>query len=630
MLRRTTATTLGLLILCGATRADAGSAVLTSAPLHAIEQRIAIALGPERTTVWTSLRFEADAGPVGVVIPVPPGASLDKSSDAWFEALEVATAPRVFPPDAVSSTCPGEKDPLSPFDIVGTEEHVESMLPDEVVVLADAPAVSWWADVNGLTIAPEMATALGSMSGKRFLAARFKAPGAAAVTPTFRVVLPSAEATLPLALVRATEKDLLVTTWVMGPGISSLAGATPKAVPAAKIIWNAKTAETSYEDARAEALSAAGPTALVLECAGHEPLSNNVPIDDGTAAIEGVITTFFERAAGYGDGSAEAQSCIAKAASALASITPVAESCPRAELGVVDGSDTCVEQPGGYTDPAALRCGDGADDLSVALSGLVPSEVWLTRQTMLIAAGSVGADWELTVGAGKAVTPVLKASGVDLNECDDPDPGSSSSSTSTTSSSTGGSTSGGKNTSGVTGGGVSPDVYVGSDVGCDCSGTADTVEWDDTTVDDSTSDSEVDTYESGDDCSGETTDAGGDNCSGDTSEPASDDCDGGGSESYGGDDCDSGSSGGDDCDSGSSGAEDCDSGSSGAESCDSGGGSSDVDCSGGSSGGECSIAAKGKASKKRSPRLSVMTLGMVAFLAPLRRLGTRRRRSARK
>jgi hypothetical protein len=627
MLRLPAATTLGLLILCGATRADAGGAALTSAPLHAIEQRIAVALGPERTTVWTSLRFEADAGPVGVVIPVPPGASLDRSSDAWFEALEIATAPRVFPPDAVSAACPGEKDPPSPFDIVGTEDHVQSMLPEEVVVLADAPAVSWWADVNGLTIAPEMATALGSMSGKRFLAARFKAPGTAAITPTFRVVLPSAEATLPLALVRATEKELLVTTWVMGPGIGSLSGATPAPLPGAKIVWNAKTAETSYEDARADALSAAGPGAIVVECAGHEPLSNNVPIDDGTAVIEGVITTFFERAAGYGDGNAEAQGCIAQAAAALASITPVAASCPRADLGVVDGADTCVEQPGGYTDPAALRCGEGADDLSVALSGLVPSEVWLTRQTMLIAAGSEGADWELKVGPGKAVTPVLKASGVDLSECSGPDPGSSSSSTSSTSTSSG-ATTGGNNSSGVTSGGVSPDVYVGSDVGCDCSGTADTVEWDDTTDDDDSWDSEVDTYDSGDDCSGETTDAGGDNCTGDTSEPASDDCDSGGSESYGGDDCDSGSSGGDDCDSGSSGGDDCDSGSSGAEDCDSGGGSSDVDCSGGSSGGECSIAAK-KASKKRSPRLSVMTLGLVAFLAPLRRLGTRRRQAAR-
>lgn len=627
------------LSLCLCTqRAEAGGAVLPSAKLHAVEQRIAVALAPDRTTLWTSLRFEADAGPVGILLPVPPGAALDTSSDAWFEALEVATAPRVFPPDSVIAACPGEEEPPRDFHMSGSIDHAASLAPEEIVVLNDAAAVSQWADLNGLDVGPDLAAALSQMNDKRFLAARFKAPGAAAVTPTIRVVIPGADPTLPLALVRATEGDLLVTTWVLGPGLGSFAGASEATGPSA--FWNAKTGESSYTSSLKTALTEAGPKASVLECAGHDPLTKNVPIADGTAVIDGVITTFFERAAAYGDGSPETQDCIVKAAAALASVTPVGASCPRADLGVVDGSDTCVEKPGGYTDPEALRCGAGTDDLAVGLSGLVPADVWLTRRSMRIEAGAAGENWPIQVAAGEAVTPVLDAVGVDLSECSGPDGGAGGSSSSGSSGSGSGTTSGGNSS-----GGLAPDVpgspygYAGSRGGCDCGGTAETVEWYDEPAEEETfvDEEEYDSYEGGDDCSGDTsTDSGGDNCSGDTSAPPSDDCSGDGSDAYGGDDWDSGSSG-DDCDSGSSeGGDSCDSGSSSGsgDACDSDASGAEVDCqaaNGSGSGGDCAIASKGSGkAKPRAPRLSAMTLGALALLAPLRRLGTKRRREEKK
>ena len=75
--------------------------------------RVAVAAGPSRTTLWTSLRFTAAGGKMGIVVPAPPGTSLDISSDAWFEALEVATAPRVFPPGGSSFYCPGRSGPAN-------------------------------------------------------------------------------------------------------------------------------------------------------------------------------------------------------------------------------------------------------------------------------------------------------------------------------------------------------------------------------------------------------------------------------------------------------------------------------------------------------------------------------------
>src|SRR5262249_41020132 len=150
--------------------------------------------------------------------------------------------------------------------------------------------------------------------------------------------------------------------------------------------------------------------------------------------------------------------------------------CPRADLGVVDGADTCTESPAGQTDPAALRCGEGADDLAVALSGLVPSETWLTRRSMQIAKGQSGAAWPIKFAAGGEVSPLLKAGSVDFSACG-PDAGAGGSSGSSSSSSGSGSTSSGGTTTGSSGSnptGGSPDVYVDPNGGCDCSGTADT------------------------------------------------------------------------------------------------------------------------------------------------------------
>src|SRR6185369_7998779 len=100
-------------LLSGAAQGAGAGAWLSAASLTPVEQRIAVAVGPQRTTVWTSLRFEAAGGPMGIIVPAPPGAALDLSSDAWFEALEVATAPRILPPANESPFCPGKSGPPS-------------------------------------------------------------------------------------------------------------------------------------------------------------------------------------------------------------------------------------------------------------------------------------------------------------------------------------------------------------------------------------------------------------------------------------------------------------------------------------------------------------------------------------
>lgn len=594
---------LAVLVATLSGHARAAGAWISSGALEPIEQRVAVSVGPDRTTLWTSLRFDAAAGNVGIVVPAPAGSSLDFSSDAWFEALEVATAPRVFPPLDESPYCPGQSGPATIFDIAGQIAHTKSLPVDDVAVLDDAGAVALWAAKSGLDLSPELATSLGALGGVRFVAVRFVAPGGPAITRTLRVAMPGAAPLLPLALTRAGAKPLLITSFTIGAGRAAASGSVDVTIPPADLAWNAKTKKSNYLDARAAILAAEGSDASLVECAGAAPLTTNVSIAGGTASIDGLVTAFFDRAAAYGDSLADPTSCIAGAAVALTSSSPVAASCPRADLGVIDPAAPCVETvQGGGVDPAKLRCGGVADDLAVALSGLYPTDAWLTRRSSQIPAGKPGVDWPLVFNGGAPVSPVRTAKSLDLAGC-----GSASASAGT------GATSGGMSTSGVTAsssgspdgmvfagvGGSSPSGGVGSgnvggdnssgsgsidptplDVSCGCSGTS------------STSDTR-----SSDSCDGSSDTSSG-SCSGDTS--SGDTCSGSSSSSSG---CD-GSSGGD-------------------TSCDSGGGS-DLNCSGGSS--DCSaFGARGK--KRVAPRFSVLALALVGLMAPLRRRG-RRSRSA--
>jgi hypothetical protein len=638
-------------LVASASPASAAGGWVASSSLTPIEQRVAVAVGPDRTTVWTSLSLEAPAGPIGLVLPVPDGTLLDRTTDAWLEALEVATAPRVLAPEGASPVCPGEPDEPGALSIEGHVAHTASLAPVEVIVVDDVETVRAWADLYGLSLSPELDASLAARSGVRFAVARFQAPGGPALTATLRAVMPGQAPSLPLALTRAGGGELAVSTWIMGPGRASLAGATEATLDPAALVWKAADHTTNYADERAAALGALAPLGALVEAAGHAALGENTPVAGGAATIDALVATFFARASAYGDATENASLCAVEAAAALASDARVATACPRADLGAAGPSTPCVEAIGaGEIAPDELRCGGVADDLAVALSGQVAKETWVTRTALVIAEGAAGTDWPVTLGGALAVSPVLEASNVDLAGCEDGEGGGSGSSGSSGPSGSGSTTGVGYGT-GATSGAYYDGTYEQTDVTCGCEGTADTV-YVETAANDETYESEPtetsateetcsgdSESSSGDDCGGDGSDSYGEEetCSGDSSGDASgDDCGGDGSESYGEEEtCSGDSSGdasGDDCSGDSTGSS-----SDAGESCDGGSGSSgDSGCDGGSSGGDASCdgggsdCAVGRTKRGvRMPRLSVMALSLMALLAPLRRW-TRRRPPGRR
>jgi len=464
MLQRLASVLVSSAVLATATSAHAFGGWMAQALSYPVEQRVAVAVTPTRTTVWTSVRFDGSASPAALVLPVPPGFAAAVASDAWFEALEASTAPRIFPPSASTAFCPPMVGFGVPFDTAGHLDHVQSAVLVASALLPDLPSVTSWAQAQQLVMPPALAQSLGQLTGVQFLVVRFDPSGGEGVSPTIRITTPGATPTLPLALTAAPVADVLVTSWLLGGGTGQLTGASASQVLDTDLFWNAETQASNYLRERREL--ADSPADAFLEASTHDGLVADTAVAGEQVSIDGFLQTYFERAVAYAGAQVDPGACVALATPVFASSSIVAPSCPRATLGLASAPAPCTESvPAGTLDPAVLRCGPVVDDLAVALSGMAPSATWLTRQSLVIRSGAQGASWPLTFAAQTPVVPAWTATSVDVSNCPPVPPGGSSSGA-------GGSIGSGSPGSGTASGGS---VDVG-DVGDVASGVADSAD----------------------------------------------------------------------------------------------------------------------------------------------------------
>ncbi len=397
-----------------ASNAAASSGWMSAGDVQPVEQRVAIAAGPTRTVVWSSLRFQGSAA-VALVVPAADGAVVDLASDAWFEALEANTAPRVVPPTG-GDACPGTQG-FTTFELIGDTEHRATTAPDEVTVLADATSVDAWAAQRGIPVDPGLDATMRSLAPAHFVVLTFPPRANGGTTATVRVTTPGPDLRVPLSLTHATGQDLMVTTFVLAQGRTSLVPETPVSIPSDALAWFAATGHSSYASAREQALVLSNEATLT-ESAGHEGLGNDRPFSSGLEQIDSLVRTYMDRGAAYDPGAFDLSACELTAAETFNTFEPVAESCPAGEVATIGTPPACAEGAGpGKTPPADLRCGTFLDDLALGLEGMRPAKVWLTRETLLVESGHAGLDLTLDVSGGVAVSNVLSAGFVDKGGC---------------------------------------------------------------------------------------------------------------------------------------------------------------------------------------------------------------------
>lgn len=586
-----------LLCLLSALPAWAGGRVLTAtgSSLYLRSARVAQARAPQWTTGWLSVEVDGGPGRFIVVLPAPAGARVDPALDAFFSALDAATAPRVRPPKPVlacGATSEGSlEDTSQPF--------VSTLDPVEVAVLDDLTAVDAFASQKGVSFGADDAAALGP---GRFAAVVFDLTQGIGRTETLRVVVPVAGTTTGLALLASADvPDVTLFSITegraaLGPGIDEI-GASALAAE-----WKVLPGTSNYvAERRGYLLSAAGGVALI-EASGGTPLFGWNVLPSGAGALPPGVKTYFEKAKKEGAGIVSSDLCAEPVWDAVASGKTgarVSRACaPGALVAIPDapGAKPCDETPlAGQSSASALRCGD-ADDLAYAFAGMRVDTVRVTRHAT-VAGPATPSPLEISPSDGPTVSLLVTAASADTSGCVNGNAGASGSG-----GTTGGAGYGGYGGGGGYAGGVDygpdpvpePDPRV--DVSCwvefadSCSSGSS-----DGSGDSCSSDSSSETE--GDTCSGDSSssDAEGESCSGDSSQsPEGDTCSGDSSSGAEGDTC-SGDSGG--------GGESCSSGSS-------------------SSGGDCAV--------PRRPlrmRVSALFLLFAAVALPLRRSARRPRRA---
>src|SRR5882672_3176272 len=129
--------------------------------------RMAFAVSDNRTVLWDQIQYAGNPIDFGWVLPVAPGATIELSNDAWFEALEGATSARVTAPalkcvSGSGSGCFRSSDGSSSGGISSEPGfgnggvvvfHQESLGPYETVTLraTDSGALRTWLESHGFS-----------------------------------------------------------------------------------------------------------------------------------------------------------------------------------------------------------------------------------------------------------------------------------------------------------------------------------------------------------------------------------------------------------------------------------------------------------------------------------------------
>ncbi|MEZ4219486.1 MAG: DUF2330 domain-containing protein [Polyangiaceae bacterium] len=574
---------LSLAFTLAALSSEAGAVGRVIAPsassIQVTRTELAHSQAGSRTTTFFRVEVSGTATHFGVVLPALAGSRLDPASNAFFEALDESTAPRIVPPPATLSC--GSTTSTSVQSLV-LPTWIPTTFPSGVVVVKDLDELESAALARGLivtTVDRDALTNAAPSSG--FVLLEYGKPQPKMRTEAVRMVTPAINHALRWSLpVSATAMDVVVYAFDRQRQRTSGTELEPSDLMAT---WNVFAGSSDYEQMRQSALD--GKDSYVVEASGGSPLFQWSLLPWGAGTIAPAVHSYFSRAYLAGQTPKKADDCLNAvwaARDAGKQGATLTHYCAAGSLAAMAGAAPACDTTAGAGQVLADSIGCGsADDLAAALSGENLYDVRVTRLFARVTAQTAAK--VLEPGVSATVSPITPASAANTSGC---------------TSGSGGS--GGGNGGGTGAGGLPPNtgagpggyipgqpepyepVYVDeghTDVGIYCGGSS---ENDSACSGDSSSSSN----DSG--CSGDSTDSSSSDgsCSGDSSDSSSDgSCSG---------DSSSGSDGG-----GCSG--------------DSSGGSG---CSGDSSGGDCRLGGP-----RRRPRASIlgMALALCAFVLRRRR-----------
>ncbi|MSP25258.1 MAG: DUF2330 domain-containing protein [Myxococcales bacterium] len=366
--------------------------------------RMAVSISLTQSVLWDQIEYAGAPEEFSWVLPVKKGARLELANDAWFEALDAATTTRVTAPFV---SCPSsgfgcggfasaEFDAAAPKSTADggssvTVLHQGTVGPYETVTLAtEVPgALETWLDQHGYSVPTEIEPVLDAYvtEGFDFIALRLiPGVGVQQMKPV-RVVTPGAGFTLPLRMVAAgTGAQTALKLFIIGEGRYAAQNFGNAIVPEAELSWNFTTSASNYSKLRGRELAKDdGRTFLttyaVLRALLSEqydsvtgfPVSYQVGEPADGLASPTIAGAYFNQALANGDapeGGASPAACANLAAAQAYATGLVVDTC--------DEQGACAAPLSGEIAASAFACAQ-LDDLAVAMTGMHPADVWVTR-----------------------------------------------------------------------------------------------------------------------------------------------------------------------------------------------------------------------------------------------------------
>jgi hypothetical protein len=365
-------------------------------------QRMALSISPTQTVLWSQIQYEGPPSEFAWVLPVAPGATIELASPAWFDALDAVTTTHVVPPGVCSAgeTYEGSSGgcglgcgsaagaPDRGFQGVPNEQtsvevvSMGTLGPYETVTLSsqNGEAVKDWLVNHGYAVPNDVAPILDAYTtqGMDFMALRLKAGAETGQMQPVRVAMKGASPTIPFRMMVAGAREAVpITLFVIGEGRYAPQSYPKASLDPKTITWNFESAQSDYNDARIAALAASeGGRGFLTTFALNGGLHNDIqdhnseavtfraPSPEGEVTAYSVASLYFELVDIGGPLSMEDCSSIAGLLELQAGYT--VEDC---EPGMCGSTET----------PASgFVCGE-AKDIAIALTGMRPSLVWLTR-----------------------------------------------------------------------------------------------------------------------------------------------------------------------------------------------------------------------------------------------------------
>jgi hypothetical protein len=392
----------GSLALSSDARACGGCVVPPETNTIVNAHRMALSISPTQTVLWDQIQYKGDPESFGWLLPVKEGATIELSTDAWFETLDAATSTNVSAPpiNCGGGGSSGFGCGAMSSDAIGIPEgglgegvqvvHRGTVGPFETVTLSTkTPGVlDDWLAKAGFNIPAESAPVIDAYikEGFDFIALKLQPGKNIDEMKPVRIIQPGAVPTLPLRMVAVgTGANVAITLYIISEGRWEAENFTNVQVPVDLLSWDFETNSSNYSEVREKTLAQNGGNIWLTSMAKQQALTTRLnrffDVTNDFNFTNVIGEAYVRQGAKIGETTDTA--CASAFTQFSNSSQLVVDPCPP---GVPSYDASCGSVGAGEIDARIFECGatdevteTTLDDISTALTGLHPRDTWVTR-----------------------------------------------------------------------------------------------------------------------------------------------------------------------------------------------------------------------------------------------------------